>query len=529
MGPGESQLTLAYHKRQQRPSKEQSIKNDILLGSDAACNDLVDGKKVSTRDSLKPREFHLGYKKLDEWSKMTEDPDDLVLQISNSRSGLVECLEKDLKPDWIHRILDILSIAVNTQTCTHNLRELLNIIEDLLMPKINELLSQILLESHTHRHMFIDKEKLCRLCILVITVLKYQMDVLPASLGKCFPIILLLKQIKSEHKLNNETLYAEIEELDLKKDLIKQEREILRKRTTRSSKGQSKINVESEPPESFRKLPILPSVEDLLLDDEPYLRSNIEEGKFKDLEQYLDIHFRLLREDYMRPLRDGIRDYKTGLTSGEFVKKVRDIRLYHNVQVLMPVCTLSGICHVLQFDTKPFQKINWNTSQRLLYGSLVCLSADDFNTIIFGTVTERDSKQLTNGQIQVLFESTDDAVEVKPNVTYVMAETTAYFEAYRHILSGLQEMKYTLPLQKYIIQCETELQPPKYLLNQRVPMYDFTCVLSKQAIRRGVAVFPALNTNKWPRETDLSFDSSQMEAMQMALTKEMVLIQGMYT
>ena len=144
-------------------------------------------------------------------------------------------------------------------------------------------------------------------------------------------------------------------------------------------------------------------------------------------------------------------------------------------------------------------------------------------------MTERDSKQLTNGQIQVLFESTDDAVEVKPNVTYVMAETTAYFEAYRHILSGLQEMKYTLPLQKYIIQCETELQPPKYLLNQRLPMYDFTCVLSKQAIREGVAVFPALNTNKWPRETDLSFDSSQMEAMQMALTKEMVLIQGMYT
>ena len=499
-------------------------KKDILLGSDAYSTTVDDGSG-SGRDKQKPREFQLGYKKLEEWSKMTDDPDDLVLTIGHSRSGFVECLEKSPKPDWIHRMLEVLAIAVKAQTCMHNLRGFLHTIENFFLPKLNEFLSQISIESESHRHLFKEKEKLEGICFLVVMFLKKQMTVLPASLGKCVPIILLLKQVQSEHNLNNEALSVEIKDLDTIKSLLKEERDSLQQKKTKSSKNQNQMNIEKEPPDNFRQLPILPSAEDLLLAGEPFLRPNIEEGKYKDLDQYLDIHFRLLREDYMRPLREGIRDFKESLTSGLLTKKIRDIRLYHSVQVLMPVCTLSGICHVIQFDTKPFKRMNWSTSRRLLYGSLICLSADDFDTIIFGTVTDRNPKDLTNGQIQILVENMDE-VEIKPNITYLMAETTAYFEAYRHILGGLHEMKETMPLQRYIIQCDTEIQPPKYLVDQGVPMYDFTCVLSKSAKRRGPRVFQVLNTDRWPRETDLEFDSSQMEAMKMSLTKEMVLIQG---
>ena len=498
-----------------------NAKKELSLGSDADSAAVGDdsGKQ-------KPREFQLGYKKLEEWSKMTGDPDDLVLTIGNSRSGFVECLEKDLKPDWIHRMLEVLAIAVKTQTCVHILREFLHAIEDLFLPKLNEFLSQISIEAMSHRHLFVEKEKLEAICFLVVTFLKKQMTVLPASLSKCVGIILLLKQIQSEHDLDNDALSAEINDLDTMKALLKEERDSLQKKTTKPTNSKNRMNTESEPPENFRQLPILPSAEDLLIEGEAFLRPNIEEGKYKDLDHYLDIHFRLLREDYMRPLREGIRDYKESLTSGLQTKKVRDIRLYNNVQVLMPVCTLSGICHVIQFDTKPFQRMNWSTSRRLLYGSLICLSSDDFDTIIFGTVTDRNPKDLANGQIQILFENTDNEVEIKPNVTYLMAETTAYFEAYRHVLSGLQEMNETMPLQRYIIQCDTEIQPPQYLLDHGFPVYDFTCVLSESARRRGPRSCLVLKTDRWPRETDLDFDSSQMEAMKLALTKEIVLIQG---
>lgn len=33
-------------------------------------------------------------------------------------------------------------------------------------------------------------------------------------------------------------------------------------------------------------------------------------GAFKDAHHYLDVHFRLLREDFLRPLRNGIRAVK---------------------------------------------------------------------------------------------------------------------------------------------------------------------------------------------------------------------------
>ena len=490
---------------------------------------IAKSRKFTERSGVhesQPREFTLGYKKLEEWSKMTEDPDNLVLTVGNSRSGLVECLEKSLKPDWLHRILEILSITVKTQTCTYHLRELLITIEDSLLQKVNDFLSQILTGSETHRHFIKDKDKLESVCLSVISVIKYHMDVLPSSLGKCYPVILSLQQVQNEHDFHNEKMTTEIQELEMKKESIKEERESLRQRMTNPSKYQRKDDVDSEPPESFRELSILPSYEDLMK-DRPFLHPNIEAGKYKDLDQYLDIQFRLLREDYIRPLREGINDYKTGLTSRLAVKNVREIRLYHSVQIMMPVCTLSGICYVLQFDIEPFRRMNWNASKRLLYGSLVCLSADDFDTVVFGTVTDRNLKDIANGQIQVLFEHNEE-IEIKPKTTYLMAETTAYFEAYRHVLEGLHDMKESMPLQRYIISCETDIHPPYYLAIQGKAIYDFSCILSDIAIKRGQTEFPVLDTNKWPRKEDLSFDSSQMDAMKMALAKELVLIQGMY-
>lgn len=61
-----------------------------------------------------------------------------------------------------------------------------------------------------------------------------------------------------------------------------------------------------EPPESFRDLSILPTPEELI-GDRPYLRPNLVKGAYTDKEHYLDVQFRLLREDCFGPLRDGIR------------------------------------------------------------------------------------------------------------------------------------------------------------------------------------------------------------------------------
>lgn len=49
------------------------------------------------------------------------------------------------------------------------------------------------------------------------------------------------------------------------------------------------------------------------------------------------------------------------------------------------------------------QFVQWENSKRLIYGSLVCLSCDNFETFMYATVSDRDPKQLQKGLVQVKF------------------------------------------------------------------------------------------------------------------------------
>ena len=45
------------------------------------------------------------------------------------------------------------------------------------------------------------------------------------------------------------------------------------------------------------------------MEDKPvYLRRNRDVGAFSSVNDYLDVQFRLLREDFLQPLREGIAE-----------------------------------------------------------------------------------------------------------------------------------------------------------------------------------------------------------------------------
>jgi hypothetical protein len=55
------------------------------------------------------------------------------------------------------------------------------------------------------------------------------------------------------------------------------------------------------------------------------------------------------------------------------------------------------------------------------------------------------------GIVQVRFESgLEEILELHAADSLTMAETTAYFEAYRHVLEGLKEMKKALPMKRLV-------------------------------------------------------------------------------
>ena len=51
---------------------------------------------------------------------------------------------------------------------------------------------------------------------------------------------------------------------------------------------------------------------------------------------------------------------------------------------------------------------------------------------------------------------------IPPEAVFTMAETTSFFEAYRHVLSGLQNIRADdLPFQRYIVTCDKTVSEPR--------------------------------------------------------------------
>ena len=281
--------------------------------------------------------------------------------------------------------------------------------------------------------------------------------------------------------------------------------------------------INEEPPENFRTLPILPDSKELqILDKKPFLRANRVRGGYHDWDHYLDVQFRLLREDFMGPLRDGIHKYLTE------TERSQDIRVYEGVKILSPVCLYDGIGFVLQFDIlkSRLTRVNWAHSRRLIFGSLLCLSRDNFKTIHFASVVKREAEHLEQGQLIVKFEGDTkfNAFEIDPMVEFRMVESTAYFEAYRHILESLQQIKPDqMPFQNYIVaRFDKGSQIPLPLCYRHHSRFDLNAILElKKAMQ-------PIDVTNWPDLTHVHtcLDESQLAALKMALTQDLSIIQG---
>ena len=298
------------------------------------------------------------------------------------------------------------------------------------------------------------------------------------------------------------------------------------------------------PPEDFKTVSIFPTASDFG-NKEVFLRKNLIGSPYKDLDTYLDVQFRLIREDFVRPLRDGILEYKHCLQTGTKLKS-KDVKIYEKTKILYPDITQSGLTYRIQFSLGALKSVRWANSKRLIYGSLVCLSLDGFNTFLFATIVNRDPKDLEQGMVDIKLDSTvdDNGNVVDFNREYTMVESSSFFEAYRHVLKSLQEAGENLPFQRYIVgekrnspglfdgddsdseqdAAKVEIQDPQYL---RVfePKYDLTPLMKVKYRKLGKNI-SLKNPNKWPNKDLMALDDSQLDAVKNALTREVSIVQG---
>ena len=350
----------------------------------------------------------------------------------------------------------------------------------------------------------------------------FALDKIPSIVISTFPFLQLRNAadelIKQGQRVG--TLKNKMDELTSKFTLAREELLVSKKQQTNSEQS---IEEYLEPPQCFRDVQVLPSPEEIESDlKRPFLRPNVIRGAYKDWQHYLDVQFRLLREDFVGPLRSGVSGHRNGVSE----KDISKIRVYEHVHVLGPVCLSSVMGFQVQFDVSYLKRVNWEHSRRLIFGSLLCLSrsVNHFETNFFASVVQRDLKLLGEGILTIRFEGGTDGFQISPDDEFTMVESTAYFEAYRHILERLQRVTpERMPFKKYIVECDLQhVLAPLYLRTGSSTEFDMKEGLgAKHALNISVT-----NPGAWPDARSTCLDPSQLNALKMALSQEISIIQG---
>ncbi|KAK3589654.1 hypothetical protein CHS0354_015152 [Potamilus streckersoni] len=470
-----------------------------------------------------------------------QEPSTILMTVGARNTGLSQAITESRHDDAMFRaLLKVFAIATQCHSAGQNLLDVYNMMRE---ASFAENVIEYLLE---HRKDMTIKQVIKD----TVTMTKGFLNQLPNSVIFFLGMHRLLEDIVNEFRetsdLVDEEMWEEFRELT---DLVARLKGRIKRRDKKTDDTDNAEN--REPPEDFREINVFPKTEDIIRNEDPFLRKNRPVGGYDSLDHYLDVQFRLLREDFIAPLRDGIFDYVTAVHDRGRAGKVKDVRIYDNVRVIAPVCCDNGLNHILLFDSSKLN-VRWKSTKRLIYGSLVCLSPDLFNTLYFATVASRDPKDLERGIVHVRFEHDNAVVQTLRDQVFTMAESAAFFEAYRHILKGLQNVRDgDLPFENLIVLCDNVVQPPAYLRRNHNATVDLRPLVDEDIILKGDSRLerlgmvedgetnynfseksrPAqnvqvLNRASWPPPDLLQFDESQYRAFISAVTQEFTITQG---
>ncbi|XP_060534908.1 NFX1-type zinc finger-containing protein 1-like isoform X2 [Cylas formicarius] len=443
-----------------------------------------------------------------------EDLEEVIMDLSKDKDGFFELLCGDVSDDTV-----VLIVKLLRKVCSCSFR---NVVVDVVGTTLkSKFVDRLLLymiqiinqDAHAKRFNQLFWQNPNELWDNLIHVAKAALDIMPSvscacvekiaqTMNMCFPSLESHAPVSDDVKTNAADLLAHvkhvIQEMEVKKSAPEK----------RSRHGDDN----EPPPDHFRDIPIFPTSAEVISRQSPYLRRNIVDRPYDSVEQYLDIQFRLLREDFVSPLRKGICTYLEDQHKprGER-RRLENIRVY-KVKFTNYEVQNEYNCYTLQFDFGERKRnFKFENSKRFMFGSLVCFTEDSFATLLFGIIVNRDMKLLEKSELMVGFH---DEVRIDLNTEFIMIESSVYFEPYYQVLGVLQRMNTSnFPMKKYIIDVTTDSSPPRYLLHGDPVLYEI----------ENHSVCPLYI----PRELNFyGLNESQLAAFNAALSREFCIIQG---
>ncbi|XP_069679800.1 NFX1-type zinc finger-containing protein 1-like isoform X4 [Periplaneta americana] len=421
-------------------------------------------RKRTHENNFSPESYNskpqFGYKRLEGLTKISSN--EVVTILANRDTGFKELLIDKLRPDFIHLIVRTLA-KVSEADFNENKTFILTMAcqQDFL----NQLLQHIISISIEGR-----KSDFEDFLSALLKFLKTVLELLPNYASDRFQKILR----STDMTINGMTTYHNVSvSTNLKEEFNCLQVQL--NNLMEDKEKQANSRNESKPPDDFRKISVYPTPDEILTKKLPFLRPNKTKGAYSDVENYLDIQFRLLREDFVCPLREGIMNYLHSKPTKKN-NRVHNVRIYKNVTFKSMKVTSNKIGVLVNFDPNfKNKKISWINSKRFMFGSLLCFTDDDFRSIILATVIDRDIKLLKSGLVLVELCAGTHISESLFNHSYTMAESEVYFEPYFHVLKGLQAMtEDKFPLKKYIVDVDCTDSTPQYLLVQKNVKYKLS-------------------------------------------------------
>jgi hypothetical protein len=335
---------------------------------------------------------------------LQKEPDAIVLELLNPRFGFATYMNADTMPDKLVKIVtQLVYKAFQCRALAGQISRLVLLLVDSKF--INRLLYQQI-DQKTANGKY-DTDLIRNAIDICAYVLEANPQAWPSFEAFTERLELIIKLRAKDKDLD--------EYLDFKLLSLKDNREKMQREKQQAIRIINTASDYFEPPDIITEIPIIPTLNELLSVKTPFLRKNIIHGPYQSLNHYLDVHFRLLREDFLIPLREGIFEFQSIIQefrqknpnakviggSREALKKLSSIQslyVYMNVKLDPVFSTDAGISYALEMESSKSKSVNWEASKRLLYGSLVCLSNDYFvNNLIMAVICDRNVEKLKQG------------------------------------------------------------------------------------------------------------------------------------
>ncbi|KAJ6646662.1 Helicase required for RNAi-mediated heterochromatin assembly 1, partial [Pseudolycoriella hygida] len=257
-----------------------------------------------------------------------------------------------------------------------------------------------------------------------------------------------------------------------------------------------------------------------------FVRRNKLLGAYYSCEEYKDIQFRLLMEDFLRPLREELLMARNGETlSNRFV----DIQIASEDMFNCAFEVKDAMTLLVPIAKNKLEKVDTNGRNFLLQGSILIISPDNFNSIKLAKVVDVQHDKLRSNaplKVSVNFLLHGSTWTVTSSNLFQMIESKTYFKPYELVLDFLQEIDLnTFPMKKYIVDAVTKSDVVPHLLQDSTNKIDFSALMNSATTTRDVCAYP-LEYENWPDASTLNLNASQYEALQNAVTQELTIIQG---